>query len=42
MSRVSRVDEGPPPAANRQDRIGNELHASLREDETPWLDAELG
>lgn len=28
--------------ALRQDRIGNELHASLREDETSWLDAELG
>ncbi len=26
----------------RQDRIGDDLTASLRDDETAWLDAELG
>ena len=26
----------------RQDRIGNELQASLTPDETDWLDADLG
>lgn len=28
--------------ALRQDRIGDELQASLRGDESAWLDAELG
>ncbi len=28
--------------ALRQDRIGAELHAELRDDEVAWLDAELG
>jgi hypothetical protein len=28
--------------ALRQDRIGNDLHQRLREDESAWLDAELG
>jgi hypothetical protein len=28
--------------ALRQDRIGDQLHAHLREDETAWLDADLG
>jgi hypothetical protein len=28
--------------ALRQDRIGDELHAPLHEDETAWLDADLG
>ncbi len=28
--------------ALRQDRIGNELSASLRKDETAWLHADLG
>ncbi len=28
--------------ALRQDRVGHELAAPLRDDETEWLDAELG
>ena len=28
--------------ALRQDRIGDELKASLRDDEVAWLDADLG
>ena len=28
--------------ALRQDRIGDQLHAPLRRDETAWLDADLG
>jgi len=28
--------------ALRQDRIGDELHTSLRKDETAWLGADLG
>ncbi len=28
--------------ALRQDRVGSELTASLRDDESDWLDAELG
>ena len=28
--------------ALRQDRIGDELHAPLRKDETAWLDADVG
>ena len=28
--------------ALRQDRMGEELNTPLREDETAWLDAELG
>ena len=28
--------------ALRQDRIGDELNTPLREDETAWLDADLG
>ena len=28
--------------ALRQDRIGSELQAPLRDDETSWLDADLG
>lgn len=28
--------------ALRQDRIGDELRAELRDDEVAWLDAELG
>ena len=28
--------------ALRQDRIGGDLHDSLRDDETAWLDADLG
>jgi len=28
--------------ATHQDRVGSELTAPLRDDETAWLDAELG
>ena len=28
--------------ALRQDRVGDDLHSSLRDDETAWLDANLG
>jgi hypothetical protein len=28
--------------ALRQDHIGRQLHSDLRDDETAWLDAELG
>jgi hypothetical protein len=28
--------------ALRQDHIGHQLHSELRNDETAWLDAELG
>jgi predicted transcriptional regulator len=28
--------------ALRQDRVGSDLRASLRDDESAWLDAELG
>lgn len=28
--------------ALRQDRVGSDLHAPLRDDEVAWLDADLG
>jgi hypothetical protein len=37
-------DEAPPrrQPALRQDLIGHQLQSALRDDETAWLDAELG